>query len=309
MRTTLFSIAALSALTLLATACSQDEPAGTAASAATSALTVESVAIASGEPATRAAVLPTPVTSGTIMVGVRDGNGYKAQGPLAYTYSGGKWTCSAADIKVGFNAASLYGYILGGHSENADGTIGMTTRDYADTTDLLYATSGGENVCATHPYAGFVLKHAYARVKVNLTLDSSLPAATHSTLDAVSLDATGLYASASLKPDDDTLVVGTPLSQPLWSPNAAITSLAGRKFTGDKLVVPAATLSDAKLTVTVSGTRWPVDLSTALTALQMGKIYTINVTLKKYSLLITKVEVEEWTDGGTHNSDMEIQGD
>lgn len=326
MKTTLlYSIAAL---VLLATACTADEPASTETSAATAALTVESVAVAGSEPvvsgseaatyssnpATRAAVLPTPVTSGTLYVGMRTATGYPtAKAPLAYTYTAGQWLCGSDAIELNSSPASLYGYILNGHTASGDGTgtpitIGMTSQDYADGRDLLYATSGGENVCTAHPYAGFVLKHAYARLRVNITVHSSLPADTYAKLESVAVDATGMYATGTLTPATGVIAPGTTSAQQTWSPNADVTSLTNRTYTADKLMVPsAAAVNDAKLTVKVSGTTWEADLSAAPFTLQAGKTCIINASLRAPGLVITSVEVEDWADGGIHDGDMQVQ--
>ena len=329
MKTTLlYSIAALAALALLALACTADEPASTETSAATAALTVESVAIAGSEPvvsgsevatyssnpATRAAVLPTPVTAGTLYVGMRTATGYPtAIAPLAYTYTSGQWLCATGAIELNSRPASLYGYILNGHAASGNGTgtpitIGMTSQDYADSRDLLYATSGGENVCTAHPYVGFVLKHAYARLRVNITVHSSLPVATYAKLESVAVDATGMYATGTLTPATDAIATGTASAQQLWNPNTAITGLPNRTYTADKLMVPAVgAVTGAQLTVKVSGTTWKADLSAAPFTLQAGKTSIINATLRAAGLMIMSVEVEDWADGGTHSGDMQVQ--
>lgn len=253
-------------------------------------------------PATRA--LPTPVTGGKLWVGVRAQNGYAAPNGLIYTCTDGSWTCPTS-VMLGKDPISLYAYYpQDGYSINSSGNVALTNQPYSAAKDLCYASSGGENVCATHPYAGFVLKHAYARVKVDINFSSLFADAT--VLDAVSVSATGMRQDGTLNPESGNFTPGgTALSELKWTPAKTLQEI-DRKYIGDMLLVPSSALTDAKLTVTIDGSNWVADLSSALTRLEAGKNYRIKVIMGTV-LIIDKVEVENWTTGTAQSGDTQFE--
>ena len=252
--------------------------------------------------ATRA--LPTPVVSGKLWVGVRAQNGYAAQTGLIYTYTDGSWTCPTSTM-LGKDPVSLYAYYpQDGYTINSSGNVTFTSQTYSADKDLGYATSGGDNVCATHPYAGFVLKHAYARVRVDINFSPLFADAT--VLDSVSVSAAGMYQSGTLNPESGNFTRGsTVLPELKWKPAATLSSIS-RKYTGDMLLVPSSALTDAKLTVTIDGSNWVADLSSAFTRLDAGKEYRIKVIMGA-ALIIDKVEVENWTTGTPQSGDTQFE--
>ncbi len=72
----------------------------------------------------------------------------------------------------------------------------------------------------------------------------------------------------------------------------------GRAYTGDMLVVPSSSLTDAMLGITLGGADYSADLSSALTQLEAGRSYLIKAEVKTDpAFVITRVEVEGWTTG------------
>ena len=254
---------------------------------------------------TRAASLPVPVISGKLGVCVRAGNGYDAQS-LTYTYTDGAWATPTPPM-LSTAPVSLYAYYPqdgGSHSVAAGGSVALTTRPYSAASDFAYTTGGGENVCSTHPYAGFVLRHAYARIKVDIEFSNFFDAAT--TLDAVTLAATGFLQSGTLNINTNASTAGTTVDKLEWKPALTLTTL-GYKYLGDLLVVPpGSTLSGTKLTITIDGTNWNADLSGALTRVEAGKSYRIRAVMGA-ALIIDGVTIEGWNDGGSSNADSDFE--
>lgn len=254
---------------------------------------------------TRAASLPVPVISGKLGVGVRATTDYAAQS-LIYTYTNGVWT-TPTPLMLSTAPVSLYAYYPQGgiHSVAADGSVTLTTQLYSTANDFAYTTGGGENVCSTHPYAGFVLRHAYARIKVDIEFSDFFKGTT--TLDAVTLAATGFLKSGTLNVNTNASTSGTTLDKLEWKPNQNLTTL-NYKYLGDMLVVPSplGTLSAAKLTITIDGANWNVDLSKALTKIEAGKSYRIRVVMGAV-LIIDGVDMEGWDEGGSSNADSSFE--
>lgn len=278
-------------------------------------LSVASVSMESDgiDPNTRATTLPIPVTSGKVSVGVRAGNDYAEAKWLEYAYSSGAWTFDASSsygsaLLLGEKTASLYAFWPAGpdYSLDATGEISvMKTQPYALDKDLCYATSGGDNVCAVHPYAGFVMKHAYSRVRVEISFSPQLVDA-GTVLDSVTVAATGLYKTAFPRADDGSLRLDSAATELKWKSGSALSTLANRKFIGDLLVVPSPTLTDAKLTIVLDGSNYISDLSSALTTLVAGKSYRIRVVMGT-SLIIDGVETEAWINAPTQTGDTRYE--
>lgn len=253
---------------------------------------------------TRAASLPVPVISGKLGVGVRGENGYTAQS-LIYTYTNGVWTTNTP-LMLSTAPVSLYAYYpQGGNHNVSDGNVTLNTQLYSTANDFAYTTGGGENVCSTHPYAGFVLRHAYARIKVDIEFSNHFEGTT--TLDAVTLAATGFLQSGTLNVNTNASTSGDALDKLEWKPNQNLTTL-NYKYLGDMLVVPPklGELTDAKLTITIGGANWNVDLSKALTKVEAGKSYRIRVVMGAV-LIIDGVNIEGWDEGGSSNADSSFE--
>lgn len=254
---------------------------------------------------TRAASLPVPVISGKLGVGVRATTDYTAQS-LIYTYENGVWT-TLTPLMLSTAPVSLYAYYPqgGSHTVVADGSVTLNTQPYSTANDFAYTTGGGENVCSTHPYAGFVLRHAYARIKVDIEFSNHFEGTT--TLDAVTLAATGFLKSGTLNVNTNVSTFGDALEKLEWKPAQNLTTL-NYKYLGDMLVVPPklGELTDAKLTITIGGANWNVDLSKALTKVEAGKSYRIRVVMGAV-LIIDGVNIEGWDEGGSSNADSSFE--
>lgn len=255
-------------------------------------------------PATRA--LPIPVVSGKLWVGVRAQNGYTAQTGLIYTCADGSWTCPTS-VMLGKDPISLYAYYPQDGYSISSGNITLTSQPYSAAKDLCYASSGGDNVCATHPYAGFVLKHAYARVGVDILFSKYFGDAAK--LDTVSISAGGIYAKGT-----QNVQTGVFTPDPGMMPQIELTpgqtmASMGRTYKSYILVVPSATVTNAGLSITVGGKKYKADLSSALTTLEAGKSYRIKaqIDLVGVELAVTNVEVEEWNTGSSYSGETEFE--
>lgn len=264
---------------------------------------------------TRATTLPIPVTSGKVSVGVRGVNGYTQAAWMEYTYSSGAWTFDASSsygsaLLLSEKTASLFAFwpadAESGYSLDATFEIsGMQTQPYAFDKDLCYATSGGDNVCAVHPYAGFVMKHAYSRVRVEVAFSPQLVDA-GTVLDSVTVAATGLMKTGYPNVETGAFYSSDPITELKWKSGSALSTLANKKFIGDVLVVPSPTLTDAKLTIALGGSNYISDLSSALTTLEAGKSYRIRVVMGT-SLIIDGVETEAWINAPTQTGDTRYE--
>lgn len=298
---------ALAGALLLLASCSQEENGGAGGSEDRVPLMVAGVSMAADgtNPATRA--VPVPVTEGKLGVGVRAGNGYTAQTGLVYTYADGAWT-SSSPLVLSKDAASLYAYYpQDGHTPDAAGNVTLATQPYAAVKDLGYALSGGENVCSTHPYAGFVLRHAYSRVGVDILFSKYFGDAAK--LDTVAITAGGIYSKGTQNIQTGTFTPGPGVTPKMeLTPGETMADMA-REYKGYILVVPSPSLTGAKLAITVSGQKWTADLSSALTALEVGKSYRIKaqIDLVGVDLVIKTVEVEEWKTGTSHNGETQFE--
>lgn len=295
----------LAASLLLLSSCSQEDSGTAPGNDLLVPLGVSTVCMAAEGANTNTRALPIPVTSGTLRVGVRAQNGYTAQTDVRYTYDSGAWTTTATAPVLGKVPISLYAYHpLEEYLLDGSGSVTLTSQPYDAAKDLGYATSGGRNVCATHPYAGFVLKHAYARIKVDIIFSPLFADAT--VLDAVSVSAAGMTQDGKLNPESGTITAGTTaLPELKWTPAKTLQEI-DRKFLGDMLLVPSSAVTDAKLTVTIDDSNWAADISAALTRLDAGKSYRIKVVMGS-ALIIDKVEVEDWITGTGQSGDTQFE--
>ena len=255
---------------------------------------------------TRASELPTPVNSGTLWIGIRGTNGYTAQKGLIYTYNSGngKWTCPTA-VQLSKDPISLYAYWPQTNYPENNGMITLTTQNYAENKDLSYAISGGENVCSTHSAAGFILKHAYARIKVDISFSTYFP--DNAILESVSVSGGGLYQDGTLILESGTINYGTSVQKVAWTSGQEL-AIINRKYVGDMLVVSAPTLTNATLNVRVDETNYSALLGNALTNIEAGKSYRVKAEVNKGSILITSlVAVENWIIDTPKNGDTEFE--
>ena len=288
----------------LLSACMQEDGIADSDNTGGGSLLVDNVSMTHTGSGTRASQLPVPVTSGKLGVGIRAVNGYTENRSITYTYTSGAWT-SSETVLLSSNRISLYAWYpqeLG----QADGdNIPMTAQAYTESKDLCYAMSGGENVCRQHPYAGFVLQHAYARIKVEVFLPSFT--------ESVVLDSVSIRATAGLK-TSGTLVTRTGTINTAgvadafsyrWDSGKTMAQLPGRIYTNDWLALPADLLTGASLIVTVDGAEWAADLSSALTRLEQGKTYRIKAAVGLF-LKIESVTLEDWNNGGSVSGDTQF---
>ena len=297
----------LAASLLLLSSCEQEDSGTAPGNDLLVPLGVSTVCMAAEGANTNTRALPIPVTSGTLRVGVRAQNGYTAQTDVRYTYSSGAWT-SSAPLILGKDAASLYAYYpQDGHDMDASGNVTLISQPYSAAKDLGYATSGGLNVCATHPYTAFVLKHAYARIGVDILFSKYFGDAAK--LDTVSVSAGGIYAKGTQNVQTGVFTPGPGLTpQVELTPDQTMASME-RRYKGYMLVVPSSTVTGAGLSITVSGKKYKADLSSALNTLEVGKSYRIKaqIDLVGVKLVITDVEVEEWNTGSSHSGETEFE--
>lgn len=295
----------LAASLLLLSSCEQEDSGTAPGNDLLVPLGVSTVCMAAEGANTNTRALPIPVTGGTLRVGVRAQNGYTAQTDVRYTYSSGAWTTTATAPVLGKDPISLYAYHpLEEYLLDGSGNIALASQAYDAAKDLGYAISGGTNVCATHPYAGFVLKHAYARIKVDIIFSPLFADAT--VLDAVSVSAAGMTQDGTLNPESGTITAGTTaLPELKWTPAKTLQEI-DRKFLRDMLLVPSSAVTDAKLTVTIDDSNWAADISAALTRLDAGKSYRIKVVMGA-ALIIDKVEVEDWITGTGQSGDTQFE--
>lgn len=294
---------------LLFVSCSQDTD-GIPGGATRASLVVETVSMAGDgiKTNTRVPVLPVPVTTGKLWVGIRGTNGYAPRTGPVYSYDSGAWV-PAADteaVPLGKDPISLYAYWPQDEYAERGGTVALNTRAYADTKDLCYALSGGGNVCSAHPSAGFVLNHAYARLKVDIGFPALL--AGTATLDAVYVNGGGFYADGTLVLENGFLVPGTPLPEVRWPASGQTMQSIAWKYTGDMLVVPSASVTGAGLVIRINSINYVASLGDALTRLEAGKQYRIKAEVKvDPTLVISKVEVEDWVTGGSHGGEAQFE--
>lgn len=293
---------------LLFSSCSQEAD-GIPGGATHASLVVETVSrVADGmKTDTRATALPVPVTTGKLWVGIRGTAGYDARTGLVYSYDGSAWIpASATEIPLlGKDPISLYAYWPQDEYTEIGGTVTLDTQPYADDKDLCYALSGGENVCSAHPSAGFVLDHAYARIKVDITF-STLLAGT-ATLEHIYVSGGGLYRDGTLVLENGFLIPGTLQPEVKWTSGQTMASISW-KYTGDMLVVPSASVTGARLVIRIRGINYAAALGSALASLEAGKQYRIKAKVKvDPALVIEKVEVEEWKTGGLHEGEAQFE--
>lgn len=271
-------------------------------------LTVKTVSIATDtrNADTKASVLPTPITTGALWTGIRALNSYAAQKGLIYTYnSSGQWICNKP-IYLGADAISMYAYWPQAGYTESNGMLTLSTQPYLSDKDLCYALSGGENVCFMHPSAGFVLKPAYARIKVDLSFSSFFE--NTKMLNSVALIANGLKKSATLTLESGVLTPTNEILKKLeWTPKLTLGALTDRKFVADMLVVPSLALTSARLSIYLDDVNYGVVLGDALTKLEAGKSYRIKMEIKTDPALIVKlVTVEDWITDTPQNGNTEF---
>ena len=293
---------------LLFSSCSQEAD-GIPGGATHASLVVETVSrVADGmRTDTRATALPVPVTTGKLWVGIRGTAGYDARTGLVYSYDGSAWIPASATETplLGKDPISLYAYWPQDEYTETGGTVRLDTQPYADDKDLCYALSGGENICSAHPSAGFVLDHAYARIKVDITF-SPLLAGT-ATLEYIYVSGGGLYRDGTLVLGNGFLVPGTLQPEVKWTSGQTMASI-NWKYIGDMLVVPSASVTGARLVIRIRGINYAAALDSALASFEAGKQYRIKAEVKvDPALVIEKVEVEEWKTGIPQSGDTQFE--
>lgn len=291
---------------LLSGSCSQDGD-GIPSGATHNSLVVGAVSMSAGgtNTNTRATALPVPVTTGKLWVGIRGTNGYEARAGLVYSYGGGVWTSSTA-VPLGEKPISLYAYWPQEEYAETGGTVTLATQAYTDTKDFCHALSGGGNVCSAHPSAGFVLNHAYARLKADIVFSNLL--AGSATLDDIHVSGGGFYTDGTLVLENGFLVAGTGLPEVKWPASGQTMESINWKYTGDMLVVPTASVTGARLVIRINGIKYAASLGVALTSLEAGKQYRIKAEVKvDPNLVINKVEVEDWIPGPSQDGDTEFE--
>lgn len=293
--------AAIGLILGLLVSCTQEEVPGSTREAL---LTVSRVTIAGEATPTRAGAQPEPIF-GKLGVGVRAQNGYTAR-ELVYAYAEDGWITS---VKVGLtdNAISLYAWHPQDGTAVTSGKIALATQTYAAGKDLTYAATGGYNVCAAHPYAGFVLQHVYARVLLDVRIAPSVVGGSSK------IESVFLSAPSDVFPQNGTLTIGTgafaagtTLADRLdWPAGFTVASIS-YTYQGDLLVIPVAALSNISFNMMIDGRAWSVKLGSALTAFESGKSYRIRASLGT-DLTVNAVQVESWNDTSLGSQEMQFE--
>lgn len=294
-------------ITLLFASCSQDGD-GIPDGVTHAPLMVSTVSMATGgTKANTRTTLPTPIESGKLWVGIRGNNGYEPRKGLSYTYNNNnhKWESSQSH-ELGEKPISLYAYWpQNGEYVEKGGTVELTSQSYDPNKDLGYAVSGGENVCSSHPSAGFILNHAYARISTEISFPNSF--ADKIQLNEVLLIAEGLSQKGRLVIESGTLIQGITSPEIKWPVSKTMIDI-NRKFTSDYLIVPSESMTNTKLTVTVDKVNYNSDLSADLNKLEAGKRYIIKAYVSSsHELIINSVKIEDWKQGESQNGETQFE--
>ncbi len=258
---------------LLLSGCSQQDADGRASGSAV--LGIGTVSTALTDAGTRST---TTLTSGSIGVFRLADAGHEGAFNVEYTYSSG-WT-SDTPVTLGAFSSSICVYSPYG-SNGIDAStnprsVALTAGAYEASSDLCYY-SGSASVRS--PQVNPVLKHAYARLRINLKR-GSLYGGTGA-VSSVEVSGTGLESSARL--DLSTGVYSEGVSGKV-SFDPGITGLAsGETKSLEVLLVPCSVSGKVVISLLVDGVRKVafLDVSTLnLDAASMaGKLFEVNVQL------------------------------
>ncbi|MGE4587258.1 MAG: fimbrillin family protein [Mangrovibacterium sp.] len=171
------------------------------------------------------------------------------------------------------------------NSDYSDGVMTLTSQLYASDRDLCYQT--GVTAVSGTPVS-FTLKHAYAKVTLNLIRDAAYSGTC--AVSGISIANAGILTSNTMDMTTGTYGSGTAGTVTV---DPGISSIAsGSSETVTVLMVPAVSTLSGNITFsfTVDGKTMTttVDASTAgLSSLTAGKNYTLNVTVRSSIPIVT----------------------
>ena len=316
MKTTLLTIATLSALALLATACTADEPGGGASAPAgvQSALSVTSVLRDPGtgveiDAHTRAEVL-LPLEAGSIGVFRSQGTGYtSALNNKKYTYSAGNgWQPAATTDSIMLNGdnANVCAY----YPYNADtkyassSALPLVSGKYTgtdvahDPNDLCYDYNRALNAYSRK--TEFKMKHAMALMELLVGKDELLSDQdmTLTSVSAVNAASATVNITAST-PTYGSVVAGTVTCNPADNDKGVvIPALPGRATPARMLLVPLTPASTGTVIgLTVNGNPLTATIPTTdIAKIEAGVRYRVKITVTPVIMQVTGVDILPWTD-------------
>lgn len=233
------------------------------------------------------------LTSGSIGVGIRAENGYTAQ-TAKYTYnsSTNRWETDTP-IQLKSKPAGLYAWYPY-EAVPAPPIVQLKVQAYSDDKSLCYTTSGGGNVCATHPNATFELRPAYSRLTITISWGAEFPALKDIRLNA----ADGMITSGC----DLDLATGTYTvkSQELSTAIGSYSQRSGNTITSDVLMIGAGTDHITTILITTNNDTWKVTISSITP--QTGKIHSFKLNINnEYLNPGLSPTIDEYGTGGSVN--------
>lgn len=294
MRTTLFSIAALSALALLATACSQDSSLSADGAPSTERALLQLAAVdveQEAAPAATRAATPYPQDK-EIGFYVIAGNGYKERKNIMGTFDAtlGLWK-PVDDIWLVGKEANILVYA----PYDAISTVTLQSGKYS-ITDASACAYARYKVSSVSNRGTVTLGFVYARLVFTVSRHANydIPA----TVGDLTVSGTGIYATAKFNPLSDNLISDEIPGTVTYAPDAVTTlDQPATTATYDLQMIPATLQSDVQVDITVDGHTMRVAIPKAKFAsskFETGKQYNVNLKLRPGRLDLTSVSVEKW---------------
>ena len=321
MKTTLlYSIAALTALTLLATACSQDDSLAT--DHADGAVPLQIISAGLGTPQVQTRAEATLLTTGSLGIFRTRGTDYKEeQKNKKYTYSAAKgWQPATAADSVFFfwNEADIHAYYPYNSAYTDRAAVPLTSGKYTgtvddltkhDSKDICYGSKTG--LCATDTKAVLTLQHAMSLLRFNfsrLNYESS-----KCIITSIKITNSKLAATGTLNLTDGKVTAKTYATSPIECGSISVTVPAAGSINKDAfLLIPTdLTGSSTLFTFVVDGKTMTATVPAAtLGALQAGKIHQLDFKIHAAAIVLNDVNIIDWTskweDGKEPDKDVPI---
>ena len=250
------------------------------------------------------------ITAGSIGVFRTDANGYLPEYNVQYTYKGG-WSPDITALVVGNANATLcayYPYNAASFAANST-TCTITVQPYDAGKDLCYATTGGTDVCNYTPSASFVMRRAYARLKLSITRTDYVGDCNIANVNIRDGAANNFVTSRTLDISNGNYS-GEVYTNGGWM-NSLNPGNIAPDATNDKcdvLVPPQAINGGLAITLFVDGEKRGVTVPAARFSneLSAGKQYTIKLTIKRLSVTANMTVVSTYRP---EDDDTVIQND
>lgn len=304
--TILYSIAALAVVALLA-ACSQDDDLGTGDSGSVAPLQITSAGIGAPQAQTRAATTA-KLTTGSIGIFRTQGTGYKEElKNRKYTNSTAKgWQPAAAadTVFLFWNAADVHAYYPYDAAYTDKAAVPLTSGTYTGTPDdltkhdphdICYGSKTGMR--ATAATADLTLKHAMSLLRLNfsrLNYESS-----KCIITSIKITNSKLAATAKLNLTNGALTGVAAVTAPIDYTGSAVTVPATGSISKDAFLLIPASLSGSStvFTFVVDGKTMKATVPAAtFGALQAGKIHQLDFKIHAASVVLSDVNIIDWTD-------------